>query len=694
MSQGELLLEIGTEEIPAGFITPAVKNLQQTLTAKLAELHLKHGPVHTAATPRRLTVCVENLIAQQPDTEEEALGPPKKAAFDSNGKPTKAAIGFAKSRGASIDDLEVVSTPKGEYLMLRLAQKGQKTREILTSLLPEVILAMPFPKSMRWGSGDFTFARPIHWLVSLYDAAVIPFEINGIHSNSITQGHRFMETKEKSVTDYDQYLNDLRKAQVIADIGERRSAVVEEINNAANTVKGTIIHDEELVDTVTNLVEKPFGVCGTFEKRFLALPKDVLITSMREHQKYFTVVDKKGSLVPHFVAVNNTEVKDHKMTAEGHQRVLRARLEDALFFFNEDQKRTLESHINDLSGVIFQAKLGTMLEKTNRITTLAGIIAEDLAPEKVTETKRAAQLAKADLLTEMVNEFPSLQGLIGKDYALLNNEPPEVANAIAEHYMPVRSGDKLPQGMPGKIVSMADRIDTIAGCFGIGQVPTGTTDPFGLRRLALGLLHIIEDSSLSVSLGVYLEKAIALYENKITTDKNSAVDSARQFIKGRFTNDMNSQGIPLETIEAVTSVAFDDPTDCRMRIKALHEISSQETFTLLANSFKRVMNIIKGHETDSVDERLLSEPAEKRLYESLQAVREEAKPFLESRDYSKAMASILKMKEPVDTFFDEVLVMAEDDTIKNNRLSLLTAIAGLFLNIGDFSKMYALGHSN
>jgi glycyl-tRNA synthetase beta chain len=694
MNQGELLLEIGTEEIPAGFIIPAVKNLQQTLTAKFADLHLEHGSIQTAATPRRLTVCVKNLIARQPDTVEEALGPPKKAAFDKNNQPTKAAIGFAKSRGASIDDLEIVSTPKGEYLLLRVAQKGKTTHEILTSLLPEIILSLPFPKSMRWGSGDFTFARPIHWLVALYDSAVIPFEIAGIHSNSVTQGHRFMATKNKAVTDYDHYLNHLRKAQVIADIEERRGAVIEEIHKAAKTAGGTIIPDEELVDTVTNLVEKPFGVCGTFEERFLALPKDVLITSMREHQKYFTVVDEKGSLMPHFVAVNNTEVKNHTITAEGHQRVLRARLEDALFFFNADQKRTLESHVNDLSGVIFQSKLGTMLEKTNRITKLAEIIAEDLAPVKIAETKRAAHLAKADLLTEMVNEFPSLQGVIGKEYALLNNELPDVAAAIEEHYMPVRSGEKLPQGMPGKIVSMADRIDTIAGCFGIGQVPTGTTDPFGLRRLALGLLHIIADSSLAVSLGGYLEHAMALYEDKITTDKKSAVEAARQFIKGRFTNDLNARGIPLETIEAVTSVAFDDPTDCRLRIKALHEMSNQETFTLLAGSFKRVMNIIKAHATDTVDGVLLTEPAEKKLYECFQAVEEEAMPSLETRNYNKAMVTILKMKEPVDTFFDEVLVMAEDDAIKNNRLSLLAAIAGLFLKIGDFSKMYALGRSN
>lgn len=689
--QHELLLEIGTEEIPAGFIMPAVQNLQKNLTAKLAELHLQHGAVHTAATPRRLAICIDGLIDRQPDNQEEVLGPPKKAAFDSDNKPTKAAIGFAKSRGASVDDLEIAKTDKGEYIMLRIDQKGQPTVDLLKSLLPETILGLAFPKSMRWGAGDMAFARPIHWLLALYDGNVVPFEIGSIHSDTKTKGHRFMQGKPNFVTDYQEYIKKLRKAEVIADIEERKEAVLSEISKAAKEAGGTILQDDELVDIVTNLVEKPFAVCGTFEKRFLELPRDVLITSMREHQKYFTVVNNKGDLLPNFVAVNNTAVKDNKLAAEGHQRVLRARLEDALFFFMDDRKKRLEERVNDLSGVIFQNKLGTMLEKTERTMKLAAMLAEELSPDDVKEIQRGAYLAKADLLTEMVNEFPTLQGVIGKDYAFLNGEPESVAVAIKEHYMPVRAGGALPGSIHGQIVGMADRLDTIAGCFGIGKTPTGAADPFGLRRLALGLLHIIDKGSFTISLKKYLTKAMELYGDKLSEKPDNAASKALEFIKGRFVNDLAGAGIPVETIEAVTSITFDNPTDCKHKINALVSISDQETFTLLAGSFKRVMNIIKDHNNTNIDISQLKDPAEKKLAEVLQEITKETIPLLEKCAYTEAMRSILKMKEPIDTFFDEVMVMADDENLKKNRLALLTSIAQLFLQIGDFSKMYSLG---
>jgi glycyl-tRNA synthetase beta chain len=687
----ELLLEIGSEEIPAGFISPALKNMQKSMAASLAELELQYESIHTAATPRRLTICVDGLVAQQPDREEEFLGPARTAAFDQEGNPTKAAEGFARSKGSDVKDLQVVETDKGEYVKLVRQRKGEKTTDLLPELLKDLTVNIPFPKSMRWGAGSTSFARPIHWLLALYGGEVVDFEIGGIKSGATTKGHRFMASDSLEVKDYAHYIDELRQNHVLVEIAERRQAVIDEIRRAAterSEVEGArILEDEELIDTVTNLVENPHGVCGTFESRFLELPDDVLITAMREHQKYFCVTDSSGKLLAHFVAVNNTRIADEEFAAEGHQRVLRARLEDALFFFNDDRTRKLEDRIDDLSGLIFQAQLGTMLEKTERVAELAAVLSQKLAPGFKDNTRRAAVLAKADLLTAMVNEFPSLQGVMGRDYALLDNEPNEVATAILEHYLPVRAGGSLPAEIPGAIVGMADRLDTIVGCFGIGQVPTGTTDPFGLRRLVLGLLHIIEKKDFDLSLTEAVETALQLYGDKLSEDKETTKNKILEFIKGRFTHDLIGRGIPGSAVEAVTSISFDDMVDCRARIDALAAIREQEAFTVLAAAFKRVMNIIKGHTAAPVKKDLLQEKAECDLHDVFDKVRNEAMPLLEAREYTRALDIILRMKEPVDTFFDEVMVMTEDESLQQNRLNILSAIAGLFLRVGDFSKM-------
>ncbi|MDH4320359.1 MAG: glycine--tRNA ligase subunit beta [Desulfobulbaceae bacterium] len=684
----ELLFEIGTEEIPAGFLMPALAEMKNIMARKLDELALPHGEITTVGTPRRLTICVADLAAHQPDRDEEVLGPPKKAAYDKDGLPTKAAIGFAKSRNAAVEDIKVVTTDKGEYLMLACHYPGEATTKILATLLPELINELPFPKSMRWGSGRTAFVRPIQWLLALYNGEVIPCRADDIASGNTTRGHRFMAPASFTVSDFKQYQDALRTAHVLVDPEERRQAVRATVTEAAKAAGGEVIADEELIDTVTNLVEKPHGVCGTFEERFLTLPKEVLITSMREHQKYFAIAGPDGGLRPHFIAVNNTAVKDVKLAVDGHQRVLRARLEDAHFFFKEDRQRALADRVDDLDGVIFQAKLGTLKEKTARITKLAGFLAGQLAPELQKQCERAAYLAKADLLTAMVCEFTSLQGVIGRHYANLNNEEPAVAQAIVEHYMPVRAGSELPASAVGAIVGLADRIDTIAGCFGIGQIPSGTADPFGLRRQALGLLHIIEKKGFVVSLTEMTDKAIGLYGDRLTVAGETARANVVEFIKGRFVNDLTGRGISGAAVEAATSVRFDNPADSRARIDALLAISGQESFSMLAGSFKRVKNIIKENSDTAVRAELLAEPAEKGLHAALEAVRATTAPLLAANRYSEALAEILKMKEPVDRFFDDVMVMAEDDNIRRNRLALLTAIAELFLSVGDFSKMY------
>ena len=685
--QQELLFEIGTEEIPAGYINPAIDNLARLLTGRLAELGLKHGEVRTAATPRRLAISITGLETAQADRREELLGPPKATAFDAEGKPTKAAEGFARSKGASLDDLRVATTPKGEYLLVVVERKGEQTAALLPAVLSESIAKLPFPKSMRWGSGRASFARPVQWLLASYGGQVVPCQVNEVTSGLTTRGHRFMAPGCFEVKDFAGYLNGLRQAHVLADLNERREAVRQEVTAAAKRLGGQILPDEELVEIVTNLVEKPHAVCGSFDPKFLAVPKEVLITSMRENQKYFAVFDKSGKLMPNFIAVNNTATRDEALAINGHQRVLRARLEDALFFFNEDQQQKLSERIDKLSGIVFQAGLGTMLEKSGRVEKLAVRLAEQLAPAATASVSRAAQLAKTDLLTAMVGEFPTLQGTMGCAYALLDGESPEVAEAIAEHYLPVRAGGDTPTAIVGALVGLADRIDTIAGCFGIGKQPTGTTDPYGLRRLAIGLLAIIERHQLSLSLRELSGYAISLYGDKVTVDRGVACEAVLDFIRGRYVNDLTAKGMPASAVEAVTSVDFDDVVDCTLRIKALAAVQGEETFTILAGSFKRVRNIIKDNGEDTVREELLVESGEKGLYQALAEVAAETAPLLAGRDYSAAMGAILKMKEPVDRFFEQVMVMADDEALRRNRLNLLTGVSRLFLRIGDFSKM-------
>ncbi|WP_417913863.1 glycine--tRNA ligase subunit beta [Candidatus Electronema sp. JM] len=687
----QLLFEIGTEEIPASYIRPALAYLEQAVADKLRELGLSFGWVRSAGTPRRLTLAVDEVQEEQPTRLQEHIGPAKQAAFDANGQPTKAALGFARSKGVAVEQLQIVATAKGEYLMAVEEIKGRAAAELLPAVLEELLRGIPFPKSMRWAESKLAFARPVQWLLALYGGKVLPVAVEDLRGGDTTRGHRFLSQEPVSVRNFEDYLSKLTEKAVIADIEIRRTMVIEEVKKAVLAQAGAEAQpllDEGLLDIVTNLVEKPHGVCGSFEEKFLALPAEVLITSMREHQKYFPVADQSGKLLPYFVAVNNNAVADRELAVSGHQRVLRARLEDAFFFFKEDTKKPLASRIDGLSGIVFQHKLGTMTEKSGRIAALTAWLADRLAPEQKADALRAAELAKADLLTAMVGEFPTLQGIIGRAYALLDGEKPAVAEAIREHYLPVRAGGELPQSLPGALVGIADRIDTIIGCFAIGERPTGSKDAFGQRRLALGLINIIRSLNLRLSLTELAQQALAAYAGKIEAKEDTLAETLT-FIRLRFENDLTAAGKSQAAVEAAASVAFDDLTDCIARIEALEAMRGSETFAVLAGSFKRIANIIKDNRETAVDEALLTEAAEKELHSTCSIVAMQANPLLAQRDYAAALNAMLAMKEPVDRFFEQVMVMDENPAVRRNRLNLLTGLAALVRQVGDISRMSA-----
>ena len=688
----DLLFEIGTEEIPASFLKPSLEQLRDNFSRKTSELKLPHGAVKVLGTPRRLTLLVKDVQEKQKDILEELLGPSKKASFDEDGKPSRAAEGFARSKGVQVSDLTTVDTPKGEYLMLVREIKGLDTVVLLPTILQELILELSFAKSMKWGSYHQTFARPIQWILVLYGDEIIPVKHEGIESSDISWGHRFNANSQLTVKNVSSYEEQLLHMKVIVDPEKRRARVITEIMNAVSEseaiTEGKILTDNDLVDTVTNLVEMPHGVCGTFDEKFLQLPPEVLITSMREHQKYFSVVDDSGKLLPGFVAVNNTEVNQLEVTRKGHERVLRARLEDALFFFNSDRKTRLDSGLERLQGIIFQARLGSMHEKSERLIKLVRILAGQINPSIVDDCCRAAMLCKSDLLSEMVGEFPALQGVMGEAYAVYDGESSGVATAIREHYMPKRSGADIPATDIGAILGLADRFDSLAGSFGIGQVPSGTADPFGLRRIALAILHIIEGKGYRVSLNELLHKALALYGDKVDGSVGT-VDTVIEFIKRRFKNDCVSRGIDGGTVDAVVTVTFDDVNDCLERINAFSSIRQEPSFKVLAASYKRIKNIIKGNNDTAVEAALFEEDAEIKLHALFIDVQARMEKHITEKEYANALEIMLEMKDPVDAFFDDVMVMAEDEAVKQNRLNLLTAIGALILQIGDISKMMA-----
>ncbi|MBW1955591.1 MAG: glycine--tRNA ligase subunit beta [Deltaproteobacteria bacterium] len=686
-----LLLEIGTEEIPAGYIEPALDALSQTIVRKLDAARIVHGGVNVYGTPKRLAVEIADVAEKQTPLSVEMIGPPKKVGFDDQGRPTVAAEKFAEKAGVAVAKLIVKETEKGAYLCAQKMERGKSSRALLSTILPETILATPFPKSMRWGTLSISFARPIHTVLALLGNKIIPFTVGDIKSGRMTLGHRFMASGRIRVDHPKEYIKKLREAHVLADIRARKKSVRTAVEKAAGKIGGRVLEDDALLDTVTHLVEYPVPSTGRFDDAFLALPPEILITAMRRHQKYFAVEDDKGCLMPHFIAVNNTRTRNPSLVATGHERVLRARLSDARFFFNSDLSETFDQRVEKLKGVLFQSELGTMHEKIQRVRDMAAYLADAAAmpSDVIKDVKRAAWLCKADLVSQVVGEFPELQGIMGRVYAEKSGEPERVARALEEHYRPTHSGGVLPGDPVGALLSIADKLDSICGCFSVGLVPTGASDPYALRRQGIGIVLIMLSRNFQFSLEAAVQKSLSLFPEAVCKDA-AAGEKIFSFLQNRMVHLLAEEGYAKDVIQAVTTVSSDCVPDVWARVKALDHLKKAPDFEPLAVAFKRVVNIIKqagGGAVPEVKESLFSDKSEKALYAAYQKTARDVEQLLKKGAYEKALVRIASLREPVDAFFDAVLVMTKDGRVRLNRLAVLSLIAGLFERIADFSKI-------
>jgi len=683
----ELLLEIGTEEIPAAFLPKALRDLEEIARGELAANRIRHGEIRTMGTPRRLFLTADGLAERQEDQMIEKLGPAARGAFDEQGNPSRAAVGFAKGQNLGVAELGRVTTEKGEYLCARKKIIGEATEGLLPAILTKVITDIPFRKSMRWSDQEFRFARPIHWILALFDGRIVPFRIANVESGNTSRGHRFMSPDAFLVANLEGYLAGTRDRFVIVDPRERKEIIREETRKAAATVGGNVLPSAELLETVTFLTEYPTVVCGNFDREYLKLPQEVLITTMISHQKYFPVVDEKGALLPHFITINNTLARDPAVVKRGNEKVIRARLSDARFFFEADRKIPLERRVADLKKVVFHTLLGTSYEKVMRFRQLAAWLAGRIDPTLAGRVDRAALLAKADLDTQMVGEFAELQGIMGREYALLDGEDPVVAKAIYEHYLPTAAGGALPETDLGAIVSIADKTDSICGFFGVALIPTGTADPYALRRQALGVINVILAKRYPFSLGSLIDESLAILGPLLKRPADETKTAVLEFFKGRFENQLIAQGRPYDVVDAILATGMDNLVAAEDKIRAMADFKSHPDFQPLAIAFKRVVNIIRGFQNGAVDPALFSGPEEKNLHEAFLKIRETVLTHISQGDYSAVLFDLARLREPVDAFFEAVLVMAEDEKVRFNRLSLLEEISTLFHDVADFSRI-------
>jgi glycyl-tRNA synthetase beta chain len=690
-SRFELLVEIGTEELPAHFIAPALTELKERAAQLLNEARLVHESITTLGTPRRLTLAVQSLAERQEFLATEVMGPPKSVAFDSQGRPTQAALRFAESQGVDPAALEVRSTRKGDYVLAVKRHAGEKTTALLPDLLTRLIGGIAFPKAMRWNETQVRFARPVRWLLGFYGEKPLRFTFAGVTSGQTTIGHRFLgPNKAIRVKDFKSYMNNLEKAGVMVDQERRRSSIVSQLERIAKQKHAVLLRDEALLEEAVFSVEMPHAIVGQYSPEYLALPREVLITAMKEHQGFFTLLDTERKLMPYFAAVSNMAARQAPVIRIGNERVLAARLADAKFFFEEDRKTPLPDRCNQLKGIIFHQDLGTMHDKLERLKNLVSITASLAgAPQDVIKIcKRAAELCKADLTTGMVREFPSLQGIMGAIYARNDGEPEDACNAIAEHYLPRFAEDRIPASLEGQLLSVADRLDTLASFFSAGLIPSGSQDPYALRRHASAVIRILVEGRLSLKLMKVILQAFTIL--KVPVEK-SPVEELGTFLMERFRYYCVASGkVREDIVDAVLKRWQDeeaDPRDLWTRAGILQEFSSRPEFKSLVIAYKRAENIAKKSKQTSADPGLFKENAEKELYDAFQAVERQVGGFIQHGEYRETLSALVSLKGPIDRFFETVMVMAEDQTLRNNRLALLLGVRDLFLRYADFSKI-------
>ncbi|WP_417088308.1 glycine--tRNA ligase subunit beta [Megamonas funiformis] len=680
----DLLLEIGTEEVPAHFMPGILAQLKEKATAKFQEMRLDFDEVTTLGTPRRTALLVKNLAETQQGASSEYKGPSTAIAFDKDGNPTKAAIGFARGKKVDVADLVV----KDGYVYAVSSEEGKQTVELLPTLLKELVEGLNFPKNMRWGDLDFRFVRPLRWLVALYDEEVIDFTVANVTSGRVSRGHRFLSEGDFTINKASDYEQACKDAFIIVDQEKRRDIIKAQIEEIAKAHNGHAEITEDLLEEVIYLVEYPTALCGTFEDKYLKLPKEAVMTPMRDHQRYFPVLDDNNNLLPLFITVRNGGDYCLDKVQHGNERVLRARLADAQFFFDEDRKHSLYDYVEKLKTVVFQEGLGTIYDKANRLAELSAFIGEKVnaTEDEIKTTKRAAILAKADLVSAMVCEFTELQGIMGREYALLDGEGQEVATAIYEHYMPRFAGDAEPASVAGRLVSLADKMDNIVATFSRGLVPTGSQDPFALRRQALGIVHTIIEANYTISISEIADKAMDLL-NITDSEKRAEIQkNVAEFFTLRLKNVLSDNDVRYDIIDAVLENADEVAGTYAKACVTAQEIASGVLNDAI-QAFVRVGNISKKAENNVINEALFTLDEEKALYNIYVAVAKDVETALNNKDYKTAIDKMQELTAPINNFFDNVMVMDKDEQIKNNRLALLKNIDTLIKSVADFGKI-------
>ena len=687
MTTQNFLVEIGTEELPPKALKTLATSFADNVEAELNQAGLSFDKIEWFAAPRRLAVKVLNLATQQPSKEIEKRGPAVSAAFDAEGKPTKAAEGWARGCGITVEQAERISTDKGEWLVHRAKIEGQPTKNLLNDIVANALAKLPIPKPMRWADKTVQFIRPVHTVTMLLGDELIEGEILGVASARTIRGHRFLGEKEFEIQHADQYPKLLReKGSVVADFNERKAEILAKSQAKATALGGVADIEESLLEEVTSLVEYPNVLAAKFEERFLAVPAEALVYTMKGDQKYFPIYDKDGKLLPHFIFVSNINPEDPTAIIEGNEKVVRPRLTDAEFFFKTDLKQKLVDRLPRLETVLFQQQLGTLKDKTDRIEQLAGEIAKQIGADEA-KAKRAGLLSKCDLMTNMVFEFTDTQGVMGMHYARHDGEDEEVAVALNEQYMPRFAGDELPKSLVASAVALADKFDTLTGIFGIGQAPKGSADPFALRRAALGALRIIVEKNLPLDLEDLVKKSAALFGDKLT-NKNVVADVV-DFMLGRFRAWYQDEGIAVDVIQAVLARRPTRPADFDARVRAVSHFRTLDSAEALAAANKRVSNILAKADAAIGEINLTAcvEPAEKVLAEAVLALRTEVQPLIAQGDYTAVLDKLANLRAPVDSFFDNVMVNAEDPALRQNRLAILSTLQGLFLQVADISVL-------